>query len=109
MTRRKPWADRGSRHERGYGALWDKARKQRLELDRYLCQPCLKAGRTTAATEVHHLQSKADGGTDDLSNLLSSCSSCHQDLDLANRGHTKRVVRVVGLDGYPLDEPSLPD
>lgn len=35
---RKPWADRGSRHARGYGSGWQKLRLRILDRDKHLCQ-----------------------------------------------------------------------
>lgn len=62
---RRPWADCGSRHARGYGSAWQKPRLRILERDKELCQPCLAKGSVTPASEVHYKQTKADGGTDD--------------------------------------------
>lgn len=70
---------RESRHKRGYGAAWDRVRKQALRRDNHLCQPCLSRGHITAAEAVDHITPKARGGTDDLSNLQSICGDCHND------------------------------
>jgi 5-methylcytosine-specific restriction enzyme A len=69
--------DRRSRHERGYGTAWTKLREQAMRRDMWLCQPCRKAGRTTAATECDHITPKAKGGKDELSNLQAICQPCH--------------------------------
>ena len=75
----KPDAVRGNRHERGYGAAWEKLRAEVLKRDEGLCQPCLFGQmRPTPATEVDHIVPKAQGGTDDPSNLQSICTSCHR-------------------------------
>ncbi len=74
------WGDdrkRGSRHQRGYGTVWDKLRKRILLRDDYLCQVCLRAGRLSPAKAVDHIRSKAQGGSDDPLNLQSICGSCH--------------------------------
>lgn len=68
---------KSSRHDRGYGAEWDKARVRILARDLHLCQPCLKTGRPTPATEVDHITPKAKGGTDDDNNLQAICHPCH--------------------------------
>lgn len=78
---------RGSRHERGYGAAWDKQRKLILIRDSGLCQPCLHQGRITAANQVDHIINKAEWrrlhrslhGVDDDTNLQSICDACHKD------------------------------
>lgn len=69
---------RGSRHERGYGAAWDKLRKAVLRRDKGLCQVCLAAGKYRPAREVDHIQPKASGGTDVETNLQAICTACHQ-------------------------------
>lgn len=91
---------RTSRHERGYGTAWDKARQATLKRDRHLCQVCEAAGRVTVATEVDHITPKAEGGTDDMSNLAAICSNCHKAKTARENG---RDWRVTGVDGWPLE------
>jgi 5-methylcytosine-specific restriction enzyme A len=74
-----PDARRGNRHQRGYGTAWEKLRARILRRDSYLCQPCLQAGRTTAAEAVDHIIPKARGGTDDARNLRAICGPCHRE------------------------------
>lgn len=72
---------RKSAAERGYGNEWRKLRDRILGRDKRLCQPCLRQGRTTLATEVDHKIPKAEGGTDDEGNLEAICNQdpflCH--------------------------------
>jgi len=67
-----------SRHERGYGASWDKLRPMILARDKHLCQKHLREGRPVTATTVDHIKPKAHGGTDEPSNLESLCWPCHR-------------------------------
>ncbi|MDF3606318.1 HNH endonuclease signature motif containing protein [Paracoccus sp. DMF-8] len=99
MTRKR-WADKPSRHARGYGASWDRIRLHALKRDSYLCQPCLKRGHVTEANEVDHITPKAQGGTDDLGNLQAICRDCHRDKTASDEGWKR--PRQVGLDGYPV-------
>lgn len=69
---------RGSRHQRGYGAAWDRQRKVILNRDGGLCVPCRTAGRVTQAQAVDHIVPKAQGGGDDEANLQSICHACHR-------------------------------
>ena len=79
---------RGSRHERGYGAEWERLRVRILMRDQYLCQPCMRAGRLTAlvvgdrmhprGAQVDHIVPKANDGTDDPDNLEAICRTCHE-------------------------------
>lgn len=68
---------RASRQQRGYGAQWERVRKQVMQRDKGLCQVCMDTGRITAAVAVDHIQPKAEGGTDDLENLQAICAECH--------------------------------
>lgn len=69
---------RGSASERGYGYAWTIQRARILRRDCGLCQPCQQAGRVSPARQVDHIVPKADGGTDDDSNLQAICLACHQ-------------------------------
>jgi 5-methylcytosine-specific restriction protein A len=76
-------AQRGSRHDRGYGNDWDKRRKRILARDCGLCQECRRQGRLMAVggkpytAFVDHIIPKAEGGTDDDGNLETLCRPCH--------------------------------
>ena len=95
-----------SRHERGYGSVWTKIRERILKRDMYLCQACLKLGRTTPATQVDHITPKAQGGTDDDGNLQAICAACHLEKSLAEaaqaQGRTIRPKLTFTRDGKPL-------
>ena len=74
---------RGSRHARGYGNKWDASRERILSRDAGLCQQCLREGRLNHCAGkkfgayVDHVRPKAQGGTDDDSNLETLCRTCH--------------------------------
>jgi len=70
-------AVRGNRHQRGYGTVWEKLRREVMERDDGLCQSCLERGRVTAGNEVDHIVPRVMGGTDELKNLRLLCSDCH--------------------------------
>ena len=98
---RTGWHHNGrTRHERGYGAAWDKLRRFILARDKHQCQACLVKHRYTPATEVDHITPKAKGGTDDAENLQALCRSCHQDKTVRDAGHRPR--QAIGADGWPL-------
>ena len=59
-----------------YGSAWKRAR------DRYaaahpFCERCYEAGRLVPVREVHHILPVSRGGTNEESNLMSLCQSCH--------------------------------
>lgn len=70
-------AERGTRHERGYGSAWTRQRVRILKRDCGLCQPCLRAARVTTATQVDHIVPKGEGGDDSDDNLQAICEPCH--------------------------------
>jgi 5-methylcytosine-specific restriction enzyme A len=80
---------RQSRHERGYGWEWEKARKRVLVRDKYLCQLCMKAKRVRVATDVDHIVPRAQGGSEADDNLQSLCGDCHK-AKTAREGQTPR-------------------
>jgi 5-methylcytosine-specific restriction enzyme A len=100
-----------SRQSRGYGAEWVKIRKQVLERDGHLCQPCLKQNRPTVATQVDHITSKAKavalGWTQDQidhpDNLQSICTPCHDRKTTEETGRTYQPKVQIGLDGWPVE------
>lgn len=69
---------KGSSTERGYGYKWQKLRARVLKRDKHLCQLCLQMGIVRVGNEVDHIKRKADGGTDDMDNLMLCCSDCHK-------------------------------
>lgn len=92
-----------SRHARGYGSEWDRIRKVILARDHYICQcPDCKGGelRVRVANQVDHILPKANGGTDDPSNLRAVNFECHAKLTLEQRGYKPKPS--IGLDGWPI-------
>ena len=59
-----------------YGRTWRKVRERFLQAHP-LCEMCLKQGRATPATEVHHILPLGRGGSNHESNLSSLCKRCH--------------------------------
>lgn len=96
-----------SRHERGYGTEWVRLRLEILRRDNGLCQceQC-KGGkiRVRIATEVHHLISKAKGGSDDPANLAAINRDCHKRETMAEQGRQAILRPTIGIDGYPVEK-----
>jgi 5-methylcytosine-specific restriction protein A len=67
-------ARRGSAAARGYGRRWQRIRADHLQLEP-LCRFCRAEGRTTAATEVDHID--GDSSNNAHTNLRSACKPCH--------------------------------
>lgn len=64
--------------QRGYDSTWRRLSERKRAIDP-LCERCLNHGRTTPATEVHHIRSIATAPhlRLDPDNLMSVCSACH--------------------------------
>lgn len=69
----------GSTTERGYGHAWRQLREKVLQRDNYLCVKHLERDEIAEATDVDHIVAKEHGGTDEMSNLQSLCSTCHKE------------------------------
>lgn len=59
-----------------YGKSWSIIRKKYAEAHPY-CEECFKRGIMTPVQHVHHIKPLEEGGTNDESNLMSLCKSCH--------------------------------
>lgn len=96
----KAW-DHGGKtsSQRGYGAEWQKLRRQVLD-DDPLCRVCREQGRTTLATAVDHIKPKAKGGTDAWDNLRPICDPCHRVKTIEDQGKAARPRKTIGLDGW---------
>ena len=97
-----------SRHVRGYGSAWDKLREVIIKRDFGLCQQCKREGRLNPYRKgqgfaVDHIIPKAQGGTDEPSNVELKCESCHSAKTEREAAEAQgRTVRpTIGLDGWP--------
>jgi 5-methylcytosine-specific restriction protein A len=94
---RSGWTKRedrsGSTTSRNYGHAWRIKRARILKRDHYLCQSCAKIGRVTSASEVDHVVSRANGGTEDDDNLQSLCNPCHKAKTATEKGQTSPAGR----------------
>lgn len=78
---------------------WKKVRKTYL-LQHPLCEECLKKGKVTPATSVHHIKSPFKGGETnqflllDYNNLESVCHECHSEIHNKEQGY-KPVEEII--------------
>ena len=68
-------------YRKRYNGSWRKIRQRYVKLHP-LCERCLKEGRITPVEEVHHIIPLNRGGTNEESNLMSLCRSCHNKIHL---------------------------
>lgn len=67
----KPW---GYQKGKNYG--FANTRDMVLNRDNYTCQ-CCKSKRKDSKLEVHHIVFRSNNGSDDESNLITLCKTCH--------------------------------
>lgn len=80
---------------------WEALRLQALQRDRYLCQLCLPK-RFTAATVVDHIVPRSKGGSNEMSNLMSLCTDCHDPKSKREANPNYKLRVEIGVDGWPL-------
>ena len=78
---------RSPEHKKRYNYQWRKLRARFLNQNP-LCEMCKEQGRYTQATEVHHIKPLSEGGTNEETNLMALCHSCHSRITMTaiNRG-----------------------
>ena len=79
MNRRYEKYGRNRESRKRYDGRWRKIR------DAYaaahpLCEECLKKERYVRTQHIHHIKPLSEGGTNDFSNLMALCKSCHSRL-----------------------------
>jgi hypothetical protein len=70
--------DSGSHYPRN----WDQLARKQKKRDCWTCQICGAEGGPygPANLHAHHIQPKSRGGSDESSNLITLCKSCHEDI-----------------------------
>jgi hypothetical protein len=69
---------------------WQRIRKAVRQRDGNCCRDCGASGEW-AELSVHHLLPASRGGTDDMDNLVTLCSTCHPVYEKAARSLTPAV------------------
>lgn len=80
---------------------WEAIRERCMLRDSYTCQRCGKKFGTHAHLSVHHIIPRSEGGSNDLSNLITLCCKCH---DLVEITGYKTVAEITVID-----EEEIPD
>jgi 5-methylcytosine-specific restriction endonuclease McrA len=75
-----------------------------------LCVRCQRKDppRVSAATQLDHIVALANGGKDfdedQGTNRQGLCDSCHEEKTAEDLGYQHRARRIIGLDGFPIDD-----
>lgn len=70
----RPWG-----YQKGTNYGFENTKAMVLNRDSYTCQ-CCKGKHKDSKLEVHHIIFRSQGGSDDESNLITLCHTCHQNL-----------------------------
>ena len=81
---------------------WPELRRAVLNRDDYACVKCGGRGKL----EIDHIQSRRDGGDDELENLQTLCRICHFRKTLQERGH-KEQSGIEDWKEYMTARPSV--
>lgn len=86
-------------------AKWKRKREKILRRDEYLCRECVRYGKTTEATTVHHINQLEHHPEFALANynLVSMCAKCHD----AMHDRNTRELTVLGLTWVERVSPHL--
>lgn len=101
--------NRPSAHHRGYDRQWQRIRRRILNREP-LCRTCATEGRHVAAHHVDHAVALNAGGTNDESNLIPLCHSCHSRKTVQHDGglgHAKAPDLPRSDDPVPILFPWL--
>lgn len=69
-----------------------------------ICEECLKKGKITPATDIHHIRSPFRNGEVnwtlllDYNNLMSLCKECHGNIHAKQQGHITPEEIIAQLD-----------
>lgn len=66
-------------YQKGVNYGFENTKAMVLNRDNYTCQ-CCKGKHKDSKLEVHHIIFRSQGGSDEESNLITLCHTCHKDL-----------------------------
>ena len=66
-------------YQKGTNYRFENTKAMVLNRDNYTCQ-CCKGKHKDSKLEVHHIIFRSQGGSDEESNLITLCHTCHKDL-----------------------------
>lgn len=74
---------KGEEYQRGINYEFANRKAYILDRDNYICQHC-KGKSKDKKLHVHHIVFKSNGGSNDESNLITVCKTCHTDIHNGN-------------------------
>ena len=88
---------------------WRSVRRKRIIKDRLKCRRCRKHFKYGRRLTVHHIVPRDEGGPDALSNLISLCDPCHDEVEGMgmSRWEIENLVET-SLETRAVQEPMQP-
>ena len=62
-------------------AFWKRVRAMVIDNDYHRCQSCFRRQCPKVKLTVHHIIPRAEGGSEDLDNLITLCLDCHDAIE----------------------------
>ena len=86
-------------YQKGTNYGFENTKAMALNRDNYTCQ-CCKGKHKDSKLEVHHIVFRSQGGSDEESNLITLCHTCHKNLhngkiNLKLNGKVKSTLKYV--------------
>lgn len=75
---------------------WAKCRRGCLRRDNYRCRRC---GKRKPLVTAHHIVPRDEGGSNDLTNLISLCTQCHDYVEVEG---FRTLAEIECLDDEPI-------
>ena len=85
----KPWG-----YQKGENYGFADSREHALFRDKHTCQCC---GAKKVRLEVHHIVYRSNGGTNDLSNLITLCEKCHKKVHAGKIAINKKPKKTTNF------------
>lgn len=92
-------------YQKGTNYGFENTKAMVLNRDNYTCQYC-KGKHKDSKLEVHHIVFRSQGGSDEESNLITLCRTCHKDLH-SGKIHPKLNGKAKGLLKYATQMNSI--
>lgn len=92
-------------YQKGINYGFENTKAMVLNRDNYTCQYC-KGRHKDSKLEVHHIVFRSQGGSDEESNLITLCHTCHKDLH-SGKINTELSGKVRGYLKYATQMNSI--
>ncbi len=93
-------------YQKGANYGFENTKAMVLNRDNYTCRQCCKGKHKDSKLEVHHIVFRSQGGSDEESNLITLCHTCHKDLH-SGKINPKLKGKVKGTLKYATQMNSI--